>query len=154
MLSSDSILSLGVVMKHIVVLTIVFLFILSQQLMASEKEIIPTLFESNHVNYLSNDVILNSVNGLDQAVMDVIPINLYLDAFNLQNERIESSSFATGQRVKLTLPADIGEVILDVKTLEQDGKEELLTYTGIIKGHRNSSFVITSDGNRMMGQIV
>src|SRR5690606_15137702 len=106
------------------------------------------------VTHLTDEVIMNSVNGLDQAVMDVLPISLNLDAFNFQNERVENSPFATGQRVKLTLPADIGEVILEVKTLEQDGKAELLTYAGTLEGHRNSSFVITSDGNRMMGQIV
>lgn len=134
-------------------ITFAFFFI-CQNVFANEQENIPSLYEINLVKNLSDDVVLNSVNGFDQAVMDVIPISLDVDAFKVQSNRGEIAEITTGQNVSITLPGEFGEVLLNVVSIEQDSDSNYLTYSGVVIDHPRSSFVLTSDKNRMVGQIV
>lgn len=113
-----------------------------------------SLFQMNRVYSLTDNALLESTNGFDKAVVDIVPIEINPNAFSFLREPGSNSPLYVGQEVILELPGQAGEVTLQVATLDQNIGEGYYTYSGKLKDINNSSFVITTHNQIMDGQIV
>jgi len=105
----------------------------------SASELDKTLFSLNRVNNLSEDVLIEAANGLDDAVMDIVSLDVNLSVLekgSYQNQ-IRDDVRLVGQQFEVSLPGHNKVFKLKVDSLNTN-KFGVDTYVGHINNKTNT----------------
>lgn len=120
----------------------------------SASELNKSLFSLNRVNNLSEDVLIEAANGLNEAVMDIVSLDvnlLILEKGSYQNQ-IRDDVRLVGQQFEVSLPGYNKIFNLKVDTLNSN-KFGVDTYIGHINNNYEHFFVFTVKDDVLTGSI-
>src|SRR5690554_5526008 len=133
---------------------IILLMVFTSLGSVSASELNKSLFSLNRVNNLSEDVLIEAANGLDDAVMDIVSLDVNLSVLekgSYQNQ-IRDDVRLVGQQFEISLPGYNKIFSLKVDTLNTN-KFDVDTYVGHISNKYEHFFVFTVKDDVLTGSI-
>ena len=124
----------------------------------SEEQSSNKLLTLKRYTILSDENILEAADGHDRAVMEIVEAGVDVDAFKtITDEELTihkiRGEILTGQTVSIQLPNKQSPETLKVNTVYFDKNLNITTYVGTIKGNKYSSFTLSVDKQKVIGNI-